>query len=66
MLPDIDGYEVLRRLRRADLPADTVVLARFLVGTILVRDEPEAGRLAARIAGLRPFPVPRAVPEYSP
>jgi DNA-3-methyladenine glycosylase len=35
-------------LRRADLPADTVALARFLVGTVLVRDEP-MGRLAARI-----------------
>jgi DNA-3-methyladenine glycosylase len=36
-------------LRRADLPEDTVALARFLVGTIVVRDDPETGRLAARI-----------------
>ena len=38
----------LRRLRRAELPAETVALARFLLGTILVRDEPR-GRTVARI-----------------
>ncbi len=39
----------LRRLRRADLPQDTVALARYLLGTVLVRDDPREGRLAARI-----------------
>jgi DNA-3-methyladenine glycosylase len=38
----------MRRLRRSELPEETVELARFLIGTILVRDEPEA-RLSARI-----------------
>jgi DNA-3-methyladenine glycosylase len=38
----------LRRLSRAELPAETVTLARFLIGAIVVR-ETGAGRLAARI-----------------
>jgi DNA-3-methyladenine glycosylase len=36
------------RLRRTDLPADTVALARFLIGKTLVHDLPE-GRVAGRI-----------------
>jgi DNA-3-methyladenine glycosylase len=36
-------------LRRADLPGDTVALARFLIGSILVRDDALDGRIAARI-----------------
>jgi len=36
-------------LRRAEVPEDTVALARFLIGTILVQDEPDGVRLAARI-----------------
>jgi len=35
-------------LRRSDLPLETVELARFLLGTLLVRDSSE-GRIAARI-----------------
>lgn len=38
----------LQSLKRADLPVDTVALARFLIGTILVHDLPE-GTVAARI-----------------
>lgn len=38
----------LRPLRRKDLPADTVALARFLIGKALVHDLPE-GRVAGRI-----------------
>ena len=38
----------VRRLRRAQLPADTVALARYLIGKTLVRDGPE-GRTSARI-----------------
>jgi DNA-3-methyladenine glycosylase len=38
----------LRRLRRAELPLDTVDLACFLIGAIVVHDTP-AGQLAARI-----------------
>lgn len=37
-----------RRLRRRELPADTVALARFLVGKIVVRELP-SGRLSGRI-----------------
>jgi DNA-3-methyladenine glycosylase len=38
----------LRRLRRAELPGDTVALARFLIGKLLVRALPE-GRASGRI-----------------
>lgn len=38
----------LRRLRRSELPADTVQLARYLVGKILVHDL-KPGRLCGRI-----------------
>ena len=37
-----------RQLRRAQLPVDTVELARYLIGKTLVRDDPE-GRTSARI-----------------
>jgi len=37
-----------RRLRRAELPADTVALARFLIGKLVVRELPRA-RLVGRI-----------------
>src|SRR4029079_111969 len=38
----------IRALRRAELPVDTVDLARFLIGKVLVHDLPE-GRVAGRI-----------------
>ena len=38
----------MKRLRRADLPVDTVTLASFLIGKSLVRDAPE-GRTSGRI-----------------
>ena len=38
----------MRRLKRADLPIDTVALARFLIGKTLVRDARD-GRTAGRI-----------------
>jgi DNA-3-methyladenine glycosylase len=37
-----------RRLRRAELPADTATLARFLIGKTLVHDD-SAGRVSGRI-----------------
>jgi DNA-3-methyladenine glycosylase len=42
------GSHDIRRLKRADLPADTVALARFLIGKVVVRNLPE-GTLAGRI-----------------
>ncbi|HEV2388987.1 MAG TPA: DNA-3-methyladenine glycosylase [Candidatus Acidoferrales bacterium] len=45
----------LRRLRRSELPVDTVALAHFLIGKTLVRDFP-AGRLAGRIVETEAYP----------
>jgi len=46
----------VRRLRRADLPAGTASLARFLIGKTLVHDLP-AGRLSGRIVETEAYPV---------
>src|SRR5215468_319848 len=46
----------LRRLRRAELPADTAALARFLIGKILVHDHPR-GRLSGRIVETEAYVV---------
>jgi len=40
----------IHRLRRPELPADTVTLARYLIGKVLVRDIPKR-RASARLAG---------------
>jgi DNA-3-methyladenine glycosylase len=40
----------IRRLRRTELPADTVALARYLIGKIVVR-ESTTGRASQRLAG---------------
>jgi DNA-3-methyladenine glycosylase len=45
----------IRRLRRAELPADTVSLARFLIGKVIVRELP-AGRVAGRIVETEAYP----------
>jgi DNA-3-methyladenine glycosylase len=42
------GSHDIRRLKRADLPAETVALARFLIGKVVVRTLAE-GTLAGRI-----------------
>ena len=42
------GIHDIRRLKRADLPKETVALARFLIGKVVVRNLPE-GVLAGRI-----------------
>ncbi len=39
---------LITRLTRAELPADTMELARFLIGKVVVRDTPE-GRTSGRI-----------------
>jgi DNA-3-methyladenine glycosylase len=46
----------LRRLRRAELPADTVELARFLIGKVVVHDT-DSGRLSGRIVETEAYPV---------
>ena len=45
----------LRRLRREDLPHQTVRLARFLIGKVVVHDLP-AGRLSGRIVEAEAYP----------
>ena len=44
-----------RRLTRKELPCDTLQLARFLIGKIVVRDLPE-GRLSGRIVEAEGYP----------
>lgn len=45
-----------RVLARADLPVDTVMLARYLIGKIVVRQAPE-GVLSGRIVETEAYPV---------
>jgi DNA-3-methyladenine glycosylase len=45
----------IRRLRRSELPTDTVALARFLIGKVVVHDL-AAGRISGRIVETEAYP----------
>jgi DNA-3-methyladenine glycosylase len=47
--------KVIRRLRRAELPSDTIELARFLIGKVVVH-ELKAGRVSGRIVETEAYP----------
>ena len=49
------GSLAIRILRRAELPADTISLARFLIGKVVVR-ELASGRIAGRIVETEAYP----------
>ena len=46
----------IRRLRRPELPTDTIELAKYLIGKTLVHDLPRV-RLAGRIVETEAYPV---------
>lgn len=50
------GSSRLRYLRRAELPVDTVELARFLIGKFVVHDT-RGGRLSGRIVETEAYPI---------
>ncbi len=55
ILKSTPAHHAIHRLRRSELPSDTIALARFLIGKIVVRDLP-SGRLSGRIVETEAYP----------
>ena len=53
---DVVPVRPIRRLRRAELPEDTVNLARFLIGKILVREH-SGDKTSGRIVETEAYPI---------
>lgn len=53
---ELHARESLRPLSRANLPVDTVILAHYLIGKVIVHDTP-IGRLSGRIVETEAYPV---------
>lgn len=51
-----EGSHRIRRLRRTELPTDTIELAKYLIGKTLVHDLPRV-RLAGRIVETEAYPI---------